>query len=396
MKDLHHRDVARMIHERFCCNRRSAVLVREASPMRETSFVKRISFRSRTLHVSRLLPALHASRDTLHSLLRFTRNALLAGVCCVALVCPGLIAPAHSASSPQTASSSGPTQRWAQFELSQAKSMGDPQTGKPVTLTIFLGGVTVGMTPVVAICESSVFQAQTVTLEPDAGSMMLKGTVTLEPILMSRTSVPPRVARVQVTFARSRQDKLERFMRRVVYVTMDRSEPANESSELPPVRPEESQSEDVILDEVQPAMEPVSTGALAEEDLVPFASPGEGKAYWQHVSHLISRSWARQVRGIRRAPSSETVKVRFKMFPNGRAQLIEIEKGSGAREIDEAGIYAVVNAQPFLPLPSELGEDAVDVHVRMRTGSRGRSREVQSVGNLSHRKPDASGRPSKK
>jgi TonB family protein len=274
--------------------------------------------------------------------------------------------------------------------------MRDPQNGKPVTLTIFLGGVTAGMTPVVAICESIMFQAQTVTLEPDAESMVLKGTVKLEPILMSRTSVPPRAARVQVTFARSRQEKLERFMRRVVYVTMDRLEPANESSELPPVRPEESQSEDVILDEEKPAVEPVSTGALAEEDLVPFASPGEGKAYWEHVSHLISRSWARQIRGIRRAPSSETVKVRFKMFPNGRAQLIEIEKGSGAREIDEAGIYAVVNAQPFLPFPSELEEEAVDVHVRMRTGNRGRSREVQSVGSRSTSKPDASGQPSKK
>jgi len=321
---------------------------------------------------------------------------LSAGMCCVALFCPGLIAPAHSASSPQTASSSGTTKRWVQFELSQAESMGDPQIDKPVTLTIFLGGVTAGMTPVVATCESIVFQAQTVTLEPDVESMALKGTVTLEPILMSRTSVPPRAARVQVTFARSRQDKLERFMRRIVYVTMDRSEPANESSELPSVRPEESQSEDVILDEVQPAVAPVATGALAEEDLVPFASPGEGKAYWQHVSHLISRSWARQVRGIRHAPSSETVKVFFKMFPNGRAQLIEIEKGSGAREIDEAGIYAVVNAQPFLPFPSELGEDAVDVHVRMRTGSRGRSREVQSVGSRSTSKPDAFSQSSKK
>ena len=321
---------------------------------------------------------------------------LLVGMCCVAFFCPGLIAPAHSASSPQAASSSSPTKGWAQFELSQAESMEDLQTGKPVTLTILLGGVTAGMTPVVATCESVAFQAQTVTLEPDAESMVLKGTVTLEPILMSRTSVPPRAARVQVTFSRSRQDKLERFMRRVVYVTLDRSEPANESSESPSFLPEESQSEDIILDEVQPTVAPVSTGAVAEEDLVPFASPGEGKAYWQHVSHLISRSWARQVRGIRRAPSSETVKVRFKMFPSGRAQLIEIEKGSGTREIDEAGIYAVVNAQPFLPFPSELGEGAVDVHVRMRTGSRGRSREVQAVGNQSHRKPDASVQPSKR
>ena len=322
--------------------------------------------------------------------------ALLAGMCCVALFCPGLIAPAHSASSPQTASPSGLTRRWVQFELSQAESMRNPQTGKPVALTIFLRGVTADMTPVAATCESIAFQTQTVRLEPDAESMALKGTVTLEPIMMSRTSVPPRAARVEVTFARSRQDKLERFMRRIVYVTMDRSEPANESSKLPPVRPEESQSEAVILDEAQPAVEPVATGAVAEEDLVPFASPGEGQAYWQHVSYLISRSWARQIRGIRRAPSGETVKVLFKMFPNGRAQLIRIEKGSGAREIDEAGIYAVVNAQPFLPFPSELGKEAVDVHIRMRTGSRRRSSEVQSGGSLSTSKSGASGQPLKK
>ena len=274
--------------------------------------------------------------------------------------------------------------------------MGDLQTGKPVTLSIVLGGMTVGVNPVVATCESTVFQSHTVTLEPDAESMVFKGTVTLEPILMSRTSVPHKAARVQITFSRSRQDRLEPFMRRVVYVTMGLFDPAKENGELSPVRPEESQSEDVVLDEVQPAVDPVSTGAVAEEDLVPFASPGEGKAYWQQVSHLISQSWARQTRGIRRAPSSETVKVRFKMFPNGRAQLIEIEKGSGARAIDEAGIYAVVNAQPFLPFPGELGEDAVDVHVRMRIGSRARSREVQSVGSTSNSKVDSSGLPSKK
>ena len=321
---------------------------------------------------------------------------ILAGICCVGFLAPSSPSPAYSASSPQTAPSSGPTKRWVQFELSQAEAMGDPQTGKPVTLTIVLGGVTSGTAPVVAICESMAFQAQTVTLEPDAESMGLKGTVTLEPIPMSRTSVPPRAARIQVTFARSRQDKLERLMRRVVYVTMDRAEPVDETSELLPVRSDEFRGDDVVLDEVQTAVDPISTSVLAEEDLVPFASPGEGKAYWEHVSQLISKSWARQVRGVRHTASSETVKVRFKMFPNGRAQLIEIEKGSGAREIDEAGIYAVVHAQPFLPFPSELGEAAVDVHIRMRTGSRARSREVQAVGNPSASKPDASGQPSKK
>jgi hypothetical protein len=48
----------------------------------------------------------------------------------------------------------------------------------------------------------------------------------------------------------------------------------------------------------------------------------------------------------------------------------------------------VINAQPFLPFPGEMEEDAVDVHVRMRTGSRGLPREAQSIGNQSHRKPE--------
>jgi TonB family protein len=328
--------------------------------------------------------------------LRHRNVLLLAGICCAAVACPGFIPPAHSESSPQTASSSGPTKRWVQFELSQAESMGDPQTGKPVTLTIFLRGVPSDTTPVVATCESTAFRSHTVTLEPDAESMALKGTVTLEPILMSRTTVPPRAARVQVTFARSRQEKLERFMQRVVYLTMDPVEPPSENNESPPDRQEESQSDNVILQEVQSDVEPVAADALAEEDLVPFPSSGEGEAYWQYVSRLISRSWARQARGIRHRPSSETVKVRFKLFPNGRAQLIEIEKGSGVREIDEAGIYAVVNAQPFLPFSSELGEDAVDVHIRMRTGSRGQSRGVQSVGIRSTGKSSALDQPSKR
>jgi TonB family protein len=420
MKVLRLRGLARMVHEHGYGNRlpvRGRTQIdRSAALGCETSFVKREleeqdgrdghdsrfevrRFENLKLRISNTLPprSFPFSRESRanNDSYPFTGHALLAGVCCLALLCPGLVAPVSSASSSEAATSSVPTKRWTQFELSQEESMGDLQTGKPVTLTIALGGMTSGGTPVVAICESIMFQAQMVTLEQDAESV-LKGMVTLEPILMSRTSVPPRAARIQVTFALSRQDKLQRFMRRIVYVTMDHSESANESSELPPLRPEESHSEDVILDEVKPAVEPVSTGALAEEDLVPFASPREGEAYWQQVSHLISRSWSRQVRGIRHAPSSETVKVRFKMFPNGRAQLIEIEKGSGAREIDEAGIYAVVNAQPFLPFPSELGEDAMDVHVRMRTGSRGRSLDVQSVGSRSSSKPDASGQPSKK
>ena len=307
--------------------------------------------------------------------------------CFAALMCVALslaVPPLFSASS-----ASSPVPRWARFELHQQDSDGELQTGKPLTLLITLGGVTSGPVPIIALCESILFEPQIITLEPDGETSTLKAEVTLDPIPTSRTSVHQKAARIQVTFARSRPEKLERIMKRIVYVTLDRQEPVSDTSEPPAVRPEEPSSSDLIVDEPQPGGAPVATGALIEEDLMPLADPSHGKAYWQQVSLLVSRSWARQVRGVRRGPSSETVRVRFKLYPNGRAQLIEIEKGSGVREIDEAGIYAVVNAQPFPPMPGDVADEPVDVHVRMRTGARGKTRDVQSVGNTSNGKVES-------
>ena len=307
-----------------------------------------------------------------------------------ALLCGALLMATTSLSE------AGSGSRWVRFELNQQDANGDLQTGKPVALVITLGGVTQGSVPIVALCESILFEPQLITLEPDGESSTLKAEVTLDPMPSSRTSVHQKAARIQVTFARARPEKLERIMKRIVYVTLDRQEALSDTTEPSVVRPEEPSTGDLIIDEPQPSgVAPVSTGALVEEDLMPLGDPGQGKAYWQQVSLFVSRSWARQVRGVRRSPSSETVRVRFKLYPNGRAQLIQIEKGSGAREIDEAGIYAVVNAQPFPPLPEEVGDEPVDVHVRMRTGARTAAREVQSVGNSSNGKLEAPAQPKK-
>lgn len=305
----------------------------------------------------------------------------LAVLACVLLCCtlPPLV---------WESSASNPVARWARFELHQQDSDGDLQTGKPLSLVITLGGVPPGNVPIVALCESILFESQIITLEPDAETSTMKAEITLDPMPMSRTSVHQKAARIQVTFARSRPEKLERFMKRIVYVTLERQE-VSDTSEPAAIRPEEPSSSDLIVDEPQPDGASITTGPLMEEDLMPLADPAQGKAYWQQVSVLVSRSWARQVRGVRRGPSSETVRVRFKLYPSGRAQLIEIEKGSGVREIDEAGIYAVVNAQPFPPVPADVGDEPIDVHVRMRTGARAKARDVQSVGNLSNGKTEA-------
>lgn len=316
----------------------------------------------------------------------FHRSLLnLTGVLAAALLC---MPPLGDAASPGS-SSSGPAKRWVQFDLNEEESAADILSGRPVALSMSLGGVAQGGSPVVAIIESVLFQPQILTLEADATPMVFKGTATLEPMPPSRTSVPPKVARIQVTFARARQDRFERILRRIVYVTLDPQGHSNDSLELAPSRGEELRREDMIIDEAQPEVEPIALGKMEEEDLLPLPEPDQEPAYWHHVSHLVSRSWARHVRGLRHGPSAETVRVRFKLYPNGRAQLIEIEKGSGAREIDEAGIFSIVHAQPFPPFPAELGDDAVDVHLRMRTGAKAKSRSTQSVTNSSSSKPDA-------
>jgi len=75
-----------------------------------------------------------------------------------------------------SATTTNQASRWARFELNEQDSTGDLQTGKPLTLAITLGGVAPGPIPIVALCESILFEPQTVTLEPDADSSTLKGS----------------------------------------------------------------------------------------------------------------------------------------------------------------------------------------------------------------------------
>lgn len=296
---------------------------------------------------------------------------------------------AQAASSPAATQTVSPGKRWVAFDFAGPDPSGDIHVGQPLELSLALGGVLQGHAPLVAICESIHFQRQMVTLEPDPLSLVMKATATLEPIPRGKLSVTPKVARVRVTFARSQKEKLERVMTRIVYVTLGKQEPASEISETPLPGNEEVGGGDAGLDEAQPAVNPIGSGALVEEDLLPLPMPDQGRAYWQHISYQVSRSWSRTVRRVRHSPSSETVRVRFRLYPSGRAQLIQIEKGSGAREIDEAGIYAIVHAQPFSPFPDDVGPEPIDVHVRMRTGARVGSQEPRSIVNLQALSPNA-------
>jgi TonB family protein len=299
---------------------------------------------------------------------------------------PGSLAPAGATG-----------KRWVTFDLTGSDAGGDIQVDKPLELSIAIGGVAQGHVPMVAICESVLFERQIVTLEPDPAAMVMKATAALEPIPHGKLSITPKVARVHVTFARAQKEKFERVMTRVVYVTLGKQNAVSDTNEpaLPGSEQVETADAGPTQEEPQPDVAPMAVGHVAEEDLLPLPQPGQGGAYWQQISTLVSRSWSRTARRVRHSPSSETVRVRFRLYPSGRAQLIEIEKGSGAREIDEAGIYAVVHAQPFPAFPDEIGTEPVDVHVRMRTGARPGPQDARSVNNAQQTGP-TSGSPNAK
>ncbi|MBH0177310.1 MAG: TonB family protein [Nitrospira sp.] len=289
--------------------------------------------------------------------------------------------PIAQAASPPAASQTVPTGKHSvAFDFAGLDASGDIRVGNSLKLSLTLYGTVQRHTPLVAICESIHFERQIVTMEPDSRSMEMHATAILEPIAPGKLSVSPKAARIQVTFARAQTDKkLERVMKRIVYVTLGTSAPQSNHADLPPPRLYEPGEEDAGDDDVLPEVTPIADNSLAEENLLPLPTPGPGPgpAYWQHVSALLSQSWGRTAHQVRHTPSSETVHVRFRMYPNGRAQLIQIEKGSGSREINEAGIYAVVDAQPFPPFPEHVGSEPIDVHVRMRTGARTGARDVR-------------------
>jgi TonB family protein len=304
---------------------------------------------------------------------RFRSVALITGLLWMFWSEPGFPPELHAASPSNATQPVSPGSRWVAFDFAGLDASGDIRIGSPLKISLTLYGAVQGHTPLVAICESIHFERQIVTMEPGSRSMEMHATAILEPIAPGKLSLFPKVARIQVTFARAQTDrKLERVMKRIVYVTLGAPASQSNPADLPPPHLYELGEEDTGDDDIAPTATPIADNSLAEENLLPLPAPepGPGPAYWQHVSTLLSQSWSRTAHQVRHAPSSEVVHVRFRMYPNGRAQLIQIEKGSGSREINEAGIYAVVDAQPFPPFPESVGSEPVDVHVRMRTGAR--------------------------
>ena len=316
---------------------------------------------------------------------------LVAGTAAVCALLISLL-QGHSlaASSSTPPSSAGLGKRWVKIDLADAASTVQPNP--PFELSVAIGGIVQGSAPVVAICESSAFQRQMVMLEPDERPLVMKGLLPLEPVPSGAVSVPSNVARVVVTFARLKGDRLERMLSREVVLVL--GEAPTRISESSAVR-EVTGSATTSHGEEQPDVAPMAGGVVAEEELVTSPLPKAGRGYWQQVSEQVSRSWSRTVRQISSASPGGTVRVQFRLYPTGQVQLIQIEQASGMRDVDDAGVQAIVQAQPFPSFSEEVSSEAVDVHVRLRTGHKASSRDIQSVAIQSPSSPSSGAGPKK-
>lgn len=297
------------------------------------------------------------------------RRVLLSSLCLAFL-----IADSVSAATPPSEQSQ---KRSVHFELEDANGNGVLPVGKALALSVQLTGVPASDDPVVAVFEGASFARRLVPLTPNPDSDSLRTSVTLEPYPLGPTSVPPKYLRIHVVFARLREMKLDRFLTRTLYVTIGQPQAAPDLDSLPQHDQADNGDTGFPPDEAQPDVAPVLEEGITEEDLLPFPIPGQAQDYWQEVSRLISGSWSQGIGQRGKARLKQAVRVRFRLHASGEAQLIQVERSSGVREVDEAGMRAIVNAHPFPPFPSDLDHSFIEVHVRMRDGFRDSVRNTQ-------------------
>lgn len=284
---------------------------------------------------------------------------------------------ATAASAPTTAPpQKSIPKRSLSFTLDNDSVTGTIPFGTELSLGVLLTGGAPTTDSLVAVVEGPALDKIMVPMEPMDTPSQWKAVVPIKPRPLGYTSVRPKALRVRVTVFQSKPSGLQRLIGRSAYLTMAHDQPELPTSTGGDGEKLEPDVELVVAqtssgEEIQPDVAPVANALIAEEDLRPLPESRGQQAYWKEIARLISRSWGQKIRYVKGLNTArETVRVRFRMHANGEAQLIQVERTSGVRDVDEAGLLAIVHAHPFPSFRENMGDDAVDVHVRMRTGVR--------------------------
>ena len=214
--------------------------------------------------------------------------------------------------------------------------------------------------PLVALLETPDSAPYTIPLEIDPDRHRYAATVDLGRLSTTMGS-PPKATSVQIVVGRQRGLHVEALVRRTVIVTIaipgyaeHHAGPVDLSAHMPNgSRQTRGQATDLAL----------LDGHLEEGELLGNERRLRQEGYWKMLQRLIGKQMPDEAaigsnREVRRMPG-----IGFRLYANGDAQLIEIERSSGNLALDQAALLAVVNAHPFPPFPVGTRDTQVDVHI---------------------------------
>lgn len=287
------------------------------------------------------------------------------------------------------------TERSVHFELPEDVGPGGLLApGQRLKLHVHLGGETAETRAgardsgerIVAVFEGAGMVRVLVPMGPDRDPGKWQATAWLELPALPAPSAPgtleagggvrPQVVRIAVSFARIRGMDLDRFAKRSVYVTMGRE--AGPAGPGPTATREpdlgiNAATAFTALDSELPGVAGIKDEAVVENDLM-AGSPraGDFQTYWSEIGQRIRQRWGERTRTALRGGPAKYPRVRFRLYPNGVAQTIHLERSSGSSWIDEAGLESVVDIQPFSPFPATVTDPYVNVYVDFRPAPRSR------------------------
>ncbi len=216
-----------------------------------------------------------------------------------------------------------------------------------------------------ALVESPALPKRLYPLVPDVQSGDLSTTVEVEATPPGAMGAAQKAMPVSVVIAYIKGMELARLGQRTVYVTLSASTSGTRSLIGPPA------DADPIQLRGRPAGfrgEPTAQTALAqesvrEENLLPPSPLNGSHVYWKRLNELIGRSLRERMATQPPSRARHNPAVRFRLFANGEAQLIQLERSSEDPRIDESAMLAVIDAHPFPPFPEDAADPYLDVHV---------------------------------
>lgn len=282
-------------------------------------------------------------------------------------------------------------ERSVTFQLDQPAPKEPGRDRRRVELTVELSGEPAGQQELAVIVEGPMLTRFMIPMASgeQPHSWRAKAMLNLDDADGSRPPADARpewqdpqknFQRVDVSFARLKGMRVTSFLRRSIYVTL---EPGPEPLPAPPPVPAApSQSPPPAASPVLPSpaaelaplpgierepVAPVVDGVVTETDL-PLPKPALPTIdYWQVVRQRVTARFGQRVK---KRASAGLLRVQFRLYPDGVARIIFIERTSGNQQTDQAGLDSVIDAHPFPPFPSTVTDPYVDVHVEFRKNSR--------------------------